>query len=79
MTARSIFATVNGSNFTVSIYLGNGDGTFTAGQQYASIFGARNLGVSDLDGDGNPDISSAPPICMGSARITTPMAMPTSC
>ena len=49
-------ATVDGSKFTVSIYLGNGDGTFTAGPQYASIFGARNLGVSDLDGDGNPDI-----------------------
>jgi len=31
-------ATVDGSKFTVSIYLGNGDGTFTAGPQYASIF-----------------------------------------
>jgi hypothetical protein len=41
---------------TVGVFLGNGDGTFTAGQRYASIFGGSNIGVSDLDGDGNPDI-----------------------
>lgn len=48
---------VNSANQnTVSIFLGNGDGTFSAGQTYASIFGGGNIGVSDLDGDGNPDI-----------------------
>jgi len=41
---------------TVGIFLGNGDGTFTAGQRYGSIFGGQNIGVSDLDGDGNPDL-----------------------
>ncbi len=49
-------ATVSGFQNTVAIFLGNGDGTFTAGQQYASIFGAFNIGTSDLDGDGNPDL-----------------------
>ena len=41
---------------TVGIFLGNGDGTFKAGQRYASIYGGGSIGVSDLDGDGNPDI-----------------------
>ncbi len=41
---------------TVGIFLGNGDGTFTPGQRYSSIFGGGNIGVSDLDDDGNPDI-----------------------
>jgi Bacterial Ig-like domain (group 3)/FG-GAP-like repeat len=40
----------------VSIYLGNGDGTFTAGSTYAAIGNAYYLGASDLDGDGNLDI-----------------------
>lgn len=41
---------------TVSIFLGNGDGTFTAGQQYASPEFNFPISVSDLDGDGNPDL-----------------------
>jgi hypothetical protein len=49
-------AAVNGFQRTIAIYLGNGDGTFTVGSQYASIYGATNIGVSDLDGDGNPDL-----------------------
>jgi hypothetical protein len=40
----------------VSIYLGKGDGTFTAGNTYAAIGNAFYLGASDLDGDGNLDI-----------------------
>jgi hypothetical protein len=41
---------------TILIYLGNGNGTFTFAQSYASIYGASDIGVSDLDGDGNLDI-----------------------
>ena len=41
---------------TVGIFLGNGNGTFTAGQRYGDLFGVSNIGVSDLDGDGNPDL-----------------------
>jgi len=41
----------------IGIYLGNGDGTFTAsGQTYASIYGAVRLAVTDIDGDGNLDL-----------------------
>ncbi|MGC1343614.1 MAG: FG-GAP-like repeat-containing protein [Candidatus Binataceae bacterium] len=49
-------ATVNGFGFRIGISLGKGDGTFTAGQEYASIFNAANIGVSDIDGDGFPDL-----------------------
>src|SRR5271170_1487836 len=47
-----------GDNYqeTVGIFLGNGNGTFTAGNRYAGLFGVSNIGVSDLDGDGNPDL-----------------------
>ena len=43
-------------NGTLSILLGNGDGTFTAGPSYASIWAGYSVHVADLDGDGNPDI-----------------------
>ena len=44
----------NGS--TVSVWLGNGDGTFKAGNSYATIADTGFVTVTDLDGDGNPDI-----------------------
>jgi Bacterial Ig-like domain (group 3)/FG-GAP-like repeat len=44
----------NGS--IISVYLGKGDGTFTAGNSYASIGNQGYVTVTDLDGDGNPDI-----------------------
>jgi hypothetical protein len=50
-------AVSNTSGGTVTIYLGNGNGTFQIGQSYAAIFGGFNLGVDDIDGDGNPDIA----------------------
>jgi hypothetical protein len=44
----------NGSS--ISTWLGNGDGTFTQGQSYATINSDGFISVSDLDGDGNADI-----------------------
>jgi hypothetical protein len=47
----------NGSS--VNIFLGNGDGTFKTGNSYASLpplYSAGYVAISDLDGDGNPDI-----------------------
>jgi hypothetical protein len=49
-------ATGRNDQETVGIFLGNGDGTFTAGNRYAGLFGVSNIGVSDLDGDGNLDL-----------------------
>jgi hypothetical protein len=40
----------------LSIFPGNGDGTFADGADYGQIKGGRNLGVTDIDGDGNADI-----------------------
>lgn len=44
----------NGS--TISIWLGNGDGTFKGGNSYATVADTGFVTVTDLDGDGNPDI-----------------------
>jgi FG-GAP-like repeat len=40
----------------VSIYYGNGDGTFTAGPSYAALPDYMQVTITDVDGDGNPDI-----------------------
>ncbi len=42
----------------VSVWLGNGDGTFTRGASYASIANTGFVTITDLDGDGNLDIYS---------------------
>ncbi len=42
----------------IRTFLGNGDGTFTAGPAYASIPNEGYLVASDLDGDGNIDLIS---------------------
>ena len=44
--------------FTIQIYLGNGDGTFTPGPAYSTIANAGLLLATDLDGDGNIDLWS---------------------
>ena len=43
-------------NEALSVWLGNGDGTFTQGQSYTSIASDGHITVADLDGDGNADI-----------------------
>jgi hypothetical protein len=40
----------------VSIYYGNGDGTFTTGPTYAALPNYMQVTITDIDGDGNPDI-----------------------
>jgi hypothetical protein len=42
----------------IHIYLGRGDGTFAAGNSYASIGNIGYLFATDLDGDGNVDLYS---------------------
>lgn len=43
---------------TVRTYLGNGDGTFSAGPEYPAIANYGFLIATDLDGDGNVDLWS---------------------
>ena len=40
----------------VSIYYGNGDGTFTNGPSYAALPDFEQVTITDIDGDGNQDI-----------------------
>jgi VCBS repeat protein len=40
----------------VALFYGNGDGTFTAGPRYASLPDYMQVTITDVDGDGNPDI-----------------------
>jgi hypothetical protein len=45
------------TNGSVSVFLGNGDGTFQAGLIYSSGgYGAFRVAIADLNGDGHPDI-----------------------
>ncbi len=43
---------------TISIWTGNGDGTFTRGNSYSTINTIGFITLTDLDGDGNLDIYS---------------------
>jgi beta-lactam-binding protein with PASTA domain len=40
----------------VAIFYGNGDGTFTTGPRYAALPDYEQVTITDIDGDGNPDI-----------------------
>jgi hypothetical protein len=44
------------SGYGVNTYIGKGDGTFTPGSNYVTINSLGFVTVTDLDGDGNPDI-----------------------
>ncbi len=41
---------------SIAIFNGNGDGTFQAGPVYAGLADSYQVTITDIDGDGNPDI-----------------------
>jgi hypothetical protein len=47
----------NYNSRTVSVILGNGDGTFQAAQSYDCGFGPSAVAVGDFNGDGTPDLA----------------------
>ena len=53
---RADLAIVNFSDHTVSVPLGNGDGTFQAARAYNVDLDRKSVAAGDLDGDGKPDL-----------------------
>jgi hypothetical protein len=45
-----------GSGATVSVLLGNGNGTFQAQQNFAAGYSPHSVAVADVNGDGKPDL-----------------------
>ena len=77
---------VSGSNATkVTVFQGNGDGTFQPGVDYTAGRLGGGLAVADIDGDGTPDIITTSFVPMGVAVLLgkgdgtfTPLVNPNS-
>jgi len=56
---------------SVSILLGNGDGTFQAQKEYTIGFSPYEIAVGDFNGDGNLDLAvvCGPPCSAGYVRV----------
>src|SRR5207302_2677704 len=52
-------AVANETSNTVSVLLGNGDGTFAARQDFATGSEPLSLALADVNGDGKPDLAVA--------------------
>ena len=50
---------------SITVLLGNGDGTFTGPTSFAAGAGARDLAVGDVNRDGNEDLAVANEFCCG--------------
>jgi hypothetical protein len=65
----------------VTLYLGNGDGTFENGQQIPTGPGANTLAVGDFNGDGRPDLAvtnQGVSVLVNELPTTTTVSGPTS-
>jgi hypothetical protein len=51
-----VVANAGGDTGTVSILLGNGDGTFRASREYGAGIDTFSVAVGDFNGDGKPDL-----------------------
>ena len=56
---RPDLAVANTDSNTVSVLLGNGDGTFQAQTQYPTGLGPASVAIRDLNGDGKLDLAVA--------------------
>ena len=54
---RPDIAVTNKESNTVSVLLGNGDGTFQPAVSYPAGFAPAGIAVGDFNGDGNPDLA----------------------
>src|SRR5713101_1552030 len=55
---KADLAVANSSDNTVSVLLGNGDGTFQSNVEYPTGLTTRGMAVGDFNGDGKPDLAT---------------------
>ncbi|HXM40406.1 MAG TPA: FG-GAP-like repeat-containing protein [Bryobacteraceae bacterium] len=55
-------------NYTLVVFIGNGDGTFKPGVLIPTAFGPEKVAIADFSGDGKPDL--VVPHCCGDTEIT---------
>jgi hypothetical protein len=55
--------TANGNALTVSVLLGNGDGTFGARTDFGTGLGPSSVAIGDLNGDGKSDLATCSWAC----------------
>jgi FG-GAP-like repeat len=68
LLAASLCLTANCAEGTVTVLLGNGDGTFQSGFTYLTgAFGAESVAVADINGDHRPDVLAANEACPAGA------------
>jgi uncharacterized protein (TIGR03437 family) len=63
-----VSAATENFNWTLVVFIGNGDGTFKPGVLIPTEFGAETTIVADFNGDGKPDLMV--PHCCGDSDIT---------
>ena len=56
---RPDLATANSPGGTISVLLGNADGSFGVKTDYSTGSGAGSVAIGDLNGDGKPDLATA--------------------
>jgi len=65
LVANNCASSTNCANGSVSVLLGNGDGTFKPAASYGSGgYEAESVAVADVNGDGKPDLLVANAICL---------------
>ena len=64
-------AHTNSTSNTVSILLGNGNGTFAVAVSYPVANNPHSVAIGDLNGDGKPDLAVGTPYSSSSIRLGT--------
>jgi hypothetical protein len=62
-------AAANFNDGTVSVLLGNGDGTFQNARNYVAGFSLQSLAVGDFNGDGFPDLAVTNSVTPGAVTV----------
>jgi uncharacterized delta-60 repeat protein len=69
-------AATNSANGTITVFLGNGNGTFVQDQTFAAGTTPQALAVGDFNGDGLPDLVSASAAGASAGSVNTLLNVP---